>query len=248
MFYVKEIVFRLQYFCISLSVTLMLCYVYRNFLLYLLTFNILSNSSDSRIVGVDYFIYTHPSELLTVYLLVVVYFSGLFLSPYLLWIILDFLKSSLARNEYNQLRILFLGLGFLIGMCNFFCFLKLFPKFWIFFESFNNLSEKVNNELNFYLELRIYDYFLFLNSFLYLINICLFFLLFICFLFSFYGIKTLLHWKKLFIFFNIVFATLLSPPDVYSQLLIFGTLTIIFEMIIFSYTFYYKICKYIKIS
>ena len=61
--------FRMQYFCISLSVTLILCYVYRNFLLYLLTFNILSDSSDSRIVGVDYFIYTHPSELLTVYLL-----------------------------------------------------------------------------------------------------------------------------------------------------------------------------------
>ena len=247
MFYIKELIFRIQYFLVSLSLTLILCYIYRNLLLYLLTFSVLSSNNDSNNSGVDYFIYTHPSELLTIYFLVVFYFSGLFLFPFFVWNFLDFLKSSLLCSEYYFLLQLFLILVIIIGLSNLFCFLNLFPTFWIFFESFNNLSSKINNELNFFLELRIQDYFLFLSSFLYLINICLFFLLFICFLFSFYGIKTLLHWKKLFIFFNIVFATLLSPPDVYSQLLIFGTLTVIFEIIIFLYIFYYKICKYIKL-
>ena len=220
MFYIKELIFRIQYFLVSLSLTLILCYIYRNLLLYLLTFSVLSSNNDSNNSGVDYFIYTHPSELLTIYFLVVFYFSGLFLFPFFVWNFLDFLKSSLLCSEYYFLLQLFLILVIIIGLSNLFCFLNLFPTFWIFFESFNNLSSKINNELNFFLELRIQDYFLFLSSFLYLINICLFFLLFICFLFSFYGIKTLLHWKKLFIFFNIVFATLLSPPDVYSQLLL----------------------------
>ena len=247
MFYIKELIFRVQYFLVSLSLTLILCYTYRSLLLYLLTFSVLSSNNDSNISGVDYFIYTHPSELLTIYFLVIFYFSGLFLLPLLLWNFLDFLKSSLLRVEYYFLLQLFSILVLMIGLSNLFCFLNLFPTFWIFFESFNNFSDKINNELNFFLELRIQDYFLFLSSFLYLTNTCLFFLLFICFLFSFYGIKTLLHWKKLFIFFNIVFATLLSPPDVYSQLLIFGTLTVIYEIIIFLYIFYYKICKYIKL-
>ena len=247
MFYIKELIFRVQYFLFSLSLTLILCYIYRNLLLYLLTFSVLSSNNDSNISGVDYFIYTHPSELLTIYFLAVFYFSGLFLLPFIFWNFLDFLKSSLLTSEYYFLLKLFLILVSIIGFSNLFCFLNLLPTFWIFFESFNNLSDKINNELKFFLELRIQDYFLFLSSFLYLVNVCLFFLLSICFLFSFYGIKTLLHWKKLFIFFNIVFATLLSPPDVYSQLLIFGTLTAIFEIIIFFYIFYYKTCKYIKL-
>jgi sec-independent protein translocase protein TatC len=248
MFYIKELIFRVQYFLLSLSLTLILCYVYRNLLLYLLTFSVLSTNNNSNISGVDYFIYTHPSELLTIYFLVVLYFSGLFLFPFCVWNFLDFLKSSLLSSEYYFLLQLILFLILIISFSNIFCFLNLFPTFWTFFESFNNLSNKINDELNFFLELRIQDYFLFLSSFLYLINICLFFLLFICLFFSLYGIKTLLHWKKLFIFFNIVFATLLSPPDVYSQLLIFVTLTVIFEIIIFFYIFYYKICKYIKLS
>lgn len=247
MFYIKELIFRVQYFLASLSLALILCYVYRNLLLYLLTFSVLSTNNNSDISGVDYFIYTHPSELLTIYFLAVFYFSGLFLLPFLLWNFLDFLKSSLLASEYYLLLQSFLILVLIIVFSNIFCFLNLFPTFWIFFESFNNLSDKANNELHFFLELRIQDYFLFLSSFLYLVNVCLFFLLSICFSFSFYGIKTLLHWKKLFIFFNIVFATLLSPPDVYSQLLIFGILTVIFEIIIFFYIFYYKTCKYIKL-
>jgi len=43
------------------------------------------------------------------------------------------------------------------------------------------------------------------------------------------------------------FATLLSPPDVYSQLLILVILTFIFEIIIFCYTLYFKSLKYFKI-
>ena len=246
MFYIKEIILRFQYVLISFFFTLLLCYIYRNLLLYFLTFSILSKGVDSEILGVNYFIYTHPSELFSTYLLVIFYFSILLLLPYFLWNTLDFLKSSLLAVEYLRLRILSTLLAMSIILFNFFCFINLFPNFWFFFESFNNSSDK-SNILNFFLELRIQDYFLFLNSFLRLTNICLFFLIFVYFLFSFYGLKNLLHWKKLFIFMNIVFATLLSPPDVYSQLFIFSILMFNFEVLVFCYIFYHKVCKYIKL-
>jgi len=115
-----------------------------------------------------------------------------------------------------------------------------------FFESFNKLVNQ-DNVLSIFLELKLYDYFLFLTDFMYLVNICLFFLLVLFILFLACGLKYLIHWKKLFIFINIVFATLLSPPDVYSQLMILVVLTFIFEFTIFFYTFYNKIFKYLKI-
>jgi len=58
-----------------------------------------------------------------------------------------------------------------------------------------------------------------------------------------FGFEKLLYWKKLFLFCNIVFATLLSPPDVYSQLLILSILTFFLEAIIFVNYYLYILQK-----
>ena len=57
----------------------------------------------------------------------------------------------------------------------------------------------------------------------------------------YFGLSNIIRWKKLFIFLNIVFATLLSPPDVYSQLMILCILSLIFEAIIFLNLYFYKL-------
>lgn len=246
MFYLKEILFRFQYLSISFILVFFLCFNYKDLLLYLLTEVITSNNINDKSFGVNYFIYTHPSELFEVYLTSIFYFSWLILFPNLLWSLLDFLKSGLIKSEHKHLSKLLIYLSFLVYVSNLFCFFTLFPNFWIFFESFNNFSDPKTN-LNFFLELRIQDYFLFLKNFLYIINACLFSFLCLCFLFYRFGLKNLLAWKKLFIFFNIVFATLLSPPDVYSQLIILLTLTFVFESIIFFYVLQFKISKFIKL-
>jgi len=246
MLYLKELLFRFQYFLISFILVFCLCFNYKDLLLYLFTNVVTLNSKDNKILGVNYFIYTHPSELFEVYLTLIFYFSWLILFPYFLWNFLDFLKSGLIKSEYRYLYKTLIYLSILICLFNLLCFMSLFPNFWIFFESFNNIADSKTN-LNFFLELRIQDYFLFLKSFLYIVNVCLFSFLCLCFLFNYYGLKNLLYWKKLFIFFNIVFATLLSPPDVYSQLVILFTLTVIFEFIIFAYILQFKINKFIKL-
>jgi Sec-independent protein secretion pathway component TatC len=66
-----------------------------------------------------------------------------------------------------------------------------------------------------------------------LTNIFIFVLFFLYFLINSFGVSNILYWKKLFIFINIVCATLLSPPDVYSQIIILFFLSFIFESLIF---------------
>ena len=59
-------------------------------------------------------------------------------------------------------------------------------------------------------------------------------------------LKKKLYWKKLFTFFNVVFATLLSPPDVFSQLVFLFILTVLFELIMVFSVLQSKLNKYIK--
>ena len=47
--------------------------------------------------------------------------------------------------------------------------------------------------------------------------------------------------EEAFLFINLVFATLLSPPDVYSQIVILFVLTSFLEIIIFINLFLYKL-------
>jgi hypothetical protein len=116
----------------------------------------------------------------------------------------------------------------------------------VFLESFNN-STILGKDIHLFLELRIQDYFLFLGDFLYFMNICSFSFFCVYFLFKFYELKRLLRWKIFYIFTNIMFATFLSPPDLYSQISILMTLTILLELVVHSFTFTYKVHKFAKL-
>ena len=59
----------------------------------------------------------------------------------------------------------------------------------------------------------------------------------------YFGLSNIIRWKKLFIFLNIVFATLLSPPDVYSQIIILLLLSFCFDAIIFLTLYFLKLKK-----
>jgi sec-independent protein translocase protein TatC len=239
MFYLTELFFRFQYFIVSFLLTVLIAYLFKDILFILLTFPLINNSNT-----LNSFIYTHPAELLTIHLLLMVLIAFIFQIPYFFWHFVDFIKTSLIKKEYKNLtKVLFVCVFSLI-LFNFFFFFIIFPKFWFFFYNFN-FSFNNPQTLNFFLELRVQEYFDFVLTFIYSVNlfILIFFLLFIFFLFL--GFEKLLYWKKLFLFVNIVFATLLSPPDVYSQLSILFVLTLFLEIIVFCNLYFYKSQKMI---
>lgn len=247
MFYVKELLFRLQYFGLSFCLIILLCWCNRDLLLFILTFNVLTSNIKFNLAGIDYFIYTHPSELLMTYILVISYFSFILMLPQFFWHCLDFLKSSLKLSEYLNIRQKIKENSIVVYLSNIFCFLFAFPTCWTLFESFNKITG-LSTSLTFFLELKIQDYISFLKDFLYNTNICLIILLGLHFVLNFYGLKNLLYWRKLFLLINLVFATLLSPPDIFSQILNTIILIVFFELTTFKRTLESKSCKYINFS
>lgn len=242
MFYLTELFFRFQYLIVSFLLTIFVAYFFKDILFILLTFPLISNSNT-----LNSFIYTHPAELLTIHLLLMVLIGAVFQIPYFFWHFVDFIKTSLIQDEYKKLKKVILLCIFSLIFFNFFFFFVIFPRFWFFFYNFN-FSSNSSQTLTFFLELRVQEYFDFVLTFVYSVNlfIFVFFILFIFFVFL--GFEKLLYWKKLFLFINIVFATLLSPPDVYSQLSILFVLTFFLEIIIFCNLYFYKLQKMILLK
>jgi len=237
MFYFNELFFRLQYALGSFVLTFLVVYFYKNILFVLLTFPLLDSSNS-----LTSFIYTNPTELFTTHFLLILLISVVFQASYFFWHFVDFIKTSLSKSEYKNLlgTVLFFILG--LSLFNFLFFFTIFPKFWYFFYNFN-FSNSEPQTLKFFLELRVHEYFSFVLNFIYTVNFFIF-VFFLSFLFIFFfGFEKLLYWKKLFLFINIVFATLLSPPDVYSQLAILFVLTLFLEVIIFLNLYFYKAQK-----
>ena len=243
MFYIKEIVYRFQYFLLSFFVSIFFCYYYKNILILLISCSLI-NSYTTFYGLFDRFIYNHPIELIKIQMLVGFTISLFCLLPYILWLIFDFIKSSLIKEEYKKLKIIFIFCIFLFLFINTFCFFILFPNIWFFFQELNNIEQN-HQSIQLFFELRVQDYYYFLLDFLYLINLFIIIGFFLFIFIYFHGINNFITWKKLFIFINILFATFLSPPDVYSQLLLFFVLMIILEIIVLFYIYTFKLKKYV---
>jgi len=242
MLYIKEIIFRFQYYILSFFFTFFVTYFYKKILFVLLTFPLITFSNHyflDKANTFSNFIYTHPAELLTIHFFLMFLVGLVFEVPYLFWHFIDFLKTSLLSKEYKKLSNFFLFFTISLVLLNLFFYFVLFPKFWFFFQNFNFSSE--SQTLHFFLELRVQDYFKFVLDFLYIVNILIFIFYLLTFFILFFGLEKFIYWKKLFIFINIVFATLLSPPDVYSQLVILVILTVFLELVVFFNVYYYKI-------
>lgn len=242
MFYFFEIFNRFKYLFISFFFVFFLCYVYKDILLVIFLYSIIENKDGNlNIFEINNFIYTHPTEIFNMYLLLVSYFSCLFIIPFFLWLLLDFFKQSFYKKEYEKIKILSFYLLLLFFFLNFFGLFYIFPNFWLILDSFNK-----SLFLNMLFELKLNDYIIFLLSFLTLLNF-IYLLFYILFYFiKSIGLKKLIDWKKLFVFFNIVFSTLLSPPDIYSQLTVLFLLLFLFEFLLFMYIVILKNKKYIK--
>lgn len=186
---------------------------------------------------VDKIIYTHPLEFFQIYLIIILYTVYFCIFPYLLWQILDFCSSSVYINELQALKLylnVYIFLYFLLNIFNLYFFL---PKLWEFIHEFTLTTIEVS------FELKIIDYFYFLIEILYFFNLILILFFFFYFFIFITGITYLLSIKKLCFVLNIMFATLLSPPDIFSQLIFVICLTCVLESLLFVMLVFFKLTK-----
>ena len=126
MFYIKELILRLKFTFFSLTITLFLCYLYKNVLLTLLSFSLINDFFSQSNSAFSNFIYTHPIELFKTNIYSALIISTFLLIPYFFWHLFDFLKSSLLKEESEKLLSVFvksITFVFLFNIISFFLFL-----------------------------------------------------------------------------------------------------------------------------
>jgi sec-independent protein translocase protein TatC len=121
-------------------------------------------------------------------------------------------------------------LFYLIG--SFLTYTVLLPYCWKFFSGFELNYE--NNGISIQLETRLYEYLNFFIEIFFSLNIILNFCLFLSFFLLKFPIGILIKLRKILYLFSFVVATLLTPPDILSQIVVGSALIGIYELFLFS--------------
>lgn len=247
MFYLREFFYRLYYCLMSLILILIFCLLYKNVLFIIFFFSILTISDSSLLLNIDHFIYTHPIELFNIYIIIIYIFFFYFIFPYLIWQVLDFLKTGFYTKEFQKIKFLYLLSCFIFLSCNLGAVFYLLPHLWSIFYSLNSTFE-FKMLIDIYYELKIKDYFFFIFLLLYYINLFLIFLFLIYLIIMTLPISKLIKQKKIFILINLLVATFLSPPDLLSQFFLLFFLTAFFEFGLIIFNIVLKYIKYNKFN
>lgn len=179
-----------------------------------------------------YFISTNLTEIFFVFIKLSFFLAFYFLYPVLLIQIALFLLPGLYLYEYTVLRnLFFLSIIFYV-LTTYFTYGVFLPYCWKFFNSFQLNAEE--SFVSIHLETRIADYLnFFIESFL-LLNIVLhIFLVFLFFLHK-VTLNFIVKYRKFFYLSFFIFATLLTPPDIFSQIIIGIFFISSFEIFLFS--------------
>lgn len=232
--YFREIRNRLLLLALTWVSAVLVSYLYKETLLFILTQqNFFCQMKDVN--EMFYFIFTDVTEIFWIYITLVFFFSNQIFVCYSLYHIFIFMVSGLYKSEYDYL--IFIAKT---SMCV--CFISiivfnslLFPFSWNFFSSFHNFvtlesltlhfEAKLNEYLTFYIAF-YYSCILYFQSFVLLI-------LFLDYIKN--ELKTVRYFRKTFYYVFVIFSTLITPPDVYSQITLSAVIIFSYEILIFYF-------------
>lgn len=198
---------------------------------------------DDSILSVNYFIFTGITELFSTYVFVSKFVTNQVCFIFIMFNFLNFLVPALYPSEYLVFMYLF-GQTFIILVISYYFFYKiLFPMLLVFFLGFHSnagksdvLEEVLKNNL-LHFEARVSEYIDFYVNTYYscVLNLqLLFFLITILFYFNSTNFLGIRYFRKISYVLFLFIATLMTPPDVTSQLITFLFLLIIFEISLFT--------------
>jgi len=229
--YYLEIKNRIILLLFTWASLLAVCYCLKEPLLF--TF-IDSNKYYNNLNDAPYFIFTNVDEIFYVYLHLVIFIANQVTGLMLLYHSLMFLTLGLYYSEFIQLKSVVK-----IFIITWFCSIVLLKKFvvpfsWSFFLSFQETSSHLQ-PASFFFEARILEYFNYFTSFYYICVVnCQLLALSIMFLDNVSKtVGTIKTFRKLFYLIFIVFSTITTPPDIFSQIVVSFSLIIIYELLIF---------------
>lgn len=219
--------------CLLLSITwfstILVSYYYKEVLLFVcLKPGIYNNNS-----AIFYFIFTDIKEVFSVYIKLMFFLGNQVLIFYVLFHFLAFITLGLYKFEYRYLKLVFFSSIF-FWFFSLIIFNKiLFPISLNFFLSFQ--LSTILKSLNLHFEAKLNEY---LNFYIMFYYICTFYcqiFVIIVFFFDYINknLKLIKQFRKVFYYLFVFFSTLITPPDVISQILFSVCLVFIYESLIF---------------
>ena len=231
--YYTEIKSRILLLFISGMLILLVGYIFKEVLLSIIVDLYCKGPSTE----LSYFIFTDIAEIFNVYVYLILFVAKQILFFQILYHLLIFLVPGLTKLEYKHLLVFFLTSSFLFFFAVILFKKILFPFSWTFFLSFKNFVDFKSFTLHFEAKLLNYVMF-FINLYFSCILYFQFFLVPISFFIYFkIDLSTYKRFRKFLYYGCILFSTLVTPPDLTSQIVLSLILIIGCEILVFSALF-----------
>ena len=230
--YYTELKYRFILLSLTWISTIVVSYTYKEILFF--TFvkpsNLLFGGNTS------YFIFTDVTEIFSIYLTLTFFITKQVILVCFLYHFLVFSIPALRYVEHKAAMLVFKFFVSTLILSNFITYYLILPVSWNFFLSFQGLSQLKFIDL--YFEAKIQEYISFYislyNTVFFNFQVFMFLLLFLGFNNN-KSVEFIKNFRKLSYFFLLLLSTLLSPPDVFSQL-IFSLISVLFYEFSVLYT------------
>jgi sec-independent protein translocase protein TatC len=232
--YLLEAKNRLFLLLLTGSSCFLVGYFYKETLLFLFVQPLMYQDTNSH-SAVFYFIFTDVTEIFSVYIKLVSFLSIQLTLLYVLYHLFVFFSPAMYYKEYLYFNLVSKVIIFVWCFSIIMLTQILIPLTWKFFLSFQYLTS--TRSVNLYFEAKLNEYLIFYISLYYLcVFYCQIFTVFFFFLnYINADIQIIRKFRKLYYFFFLVFATLVSPPDILSQFIISTAVIFLYEMLIFTF-------------
>lgn len=225
--YFNEVKSRVCLFLVASFFTLLAGYIFKEVLLSAVV------SSYTAATGCSYFIFTDVVEVFNVYVRLILFVSKQVLFFYFGYHLFVFLAPGLTKSEYRFFITLFSTSVTLFLLSITLFYTLLLPFSWKFFLSFQTFS--IFKSLTLHFEAKLMDYITFFFN-LYFSSVIYFqFFLLPVFLFTYFGKELNIYksFRKFLYYACIIFSTVVTPPDVTSQVFLSLALIIGCEILVY---------------
>ena len=232
--YIIELRNKFILLILTLFSTLLVCYWYKDVLLFLVT---QMHLNDMNL----YFIFTDVTELFYIYFRIIFFFLVQVITWYFCYHVFSFLSTALYFHEFKFINFLFSSGTFFWILSGLLSTYVLIPFGWNFFLSFQL-------QQGFYFEARISEYFSFYNNAYFLcLTYCQLFTLLFLFLANIQqNYPYIKKYRKLYYYIFLIFSTLVTPPDLISQILTTLLITLVYEIILLFSMFQFFLDRLIR--
>lgn len=215
--------------------TILVSYFYKEVLLFIVVEPCTFNQSQNN-YNIYYFIFTNITDLFLVYLKLVTFVTLQLLIPYIVLHIFSFLTPALYYKEYET-YVTFIRLSFIFWFVSWILLNYItIPVTWIFFSNFQNLVSSKFIDIHF--EAKLDEYLDFYVSMYYIcVFYCQIFATLVFLLSLNFSLKAIKNFRKLYYFIFVMLSTLISPPDIFSQIGLSLSMVIAHEFLVVNFIF-----------